>query len=452
MKIIIHRGTHQIGGCATEIATEKTRIIIDMGEELSLDKSFVSAPLNIPGVTDDDGHCDGVLFTHYHGDHTGQINLLHSHQIPVYISALTKDILDKSLNHAIDTYEKFIYRYPDENGINAKKYEQNKQAVEFLKDAIPFVHNEPLNIGDIRITPYLTDHSAIDSSMFLIEAEGKRILHTGDFRLSGYRKDAVLSTLQSLGHVDVVITEGTALYDAMHPKDTDAYDPNFLPAPQAETTHLPRPQTEEDILNTVVGLLDTYQYVFIMVPTTALDRVCGLSHTTPKGTYFITDSYQKELLQIVENHSAPDDTFHHIPKLFEYHRNSFSSDNGKKTLRRIQNSRVIAVVRDTNLFHGFLQLICDTDERKAKSIMLYSMWDGYRRAIGNTINDFLASAGTWAQLHTSGHATPEAIKTLLDLTMPDTVIPIHTENPEMIKTYYPEKSTVILNDKEVFTL
>ena len=52
----------------------------------------------------------------------------------------------------------------------------------------------------------------------------------------------------------------------------------------------------------------------------------------------------------------------------------------------------------------------------------------------------------------AAHATPEAIKTLLDLTMPDTVIPIHTENPEMIKTYYPEKSTVILNDKEVFTL
>ena len=84
--------------------------------------------------------------------------------------------------------------------------------------------------------------------------------------------------------------------------------------------------------------------------------------------------------------------------------------------------------------------------------MLYSMWDGYRRAIGNTINTFLAIAGTWAQLHTSGHATPEAIQTLLELTTPNTVIPIHTENPDMIKTYYPEKSTVILNDKEVFTL
>ena len=448
MRIIIHRGTHQIGGCATEIATDKTRIIIDMGEELSLDKAFVSAPLDIPGVTDADGHCDAVLFTHYHGDHTGQINLLHSKQIPVYLSTLTKDILTYSLKHTLE----FLPRLPDENGVNARKCTQSEQSIEFLKDAIPFVHGSPLIIGDIRITPYHTDHSAIDSSMFLIEAEGKRILHTGDFRMSGYGKDELLATLKSIGHVDVVITEGTALYDAMHPKDTDAYDPNFLPAPQAETTHLERPQTEEDIQNTVVQLLDTYNYIFIMVPTTALDRVCGLSRATPQGTYFIVDKYQNELLDIVKAHSAPDDAFHSVLKLFTLHPRSFSSENGKKTLQKMRNQKVIAIVRNTKLFRDFIPTLCDTEERMAKSIMLYSMWDGYRRAIGNTINTFLAIAGTWAQLHTSGHATPEAIQTLLELTTPNTVIPIHTENPDMIKTYYPEKSTVILNDKEVFTL
>ncbi len=30
----IYRGTHQIGGCITEITTEKTRIIIDFGTVL----------------------------------------------------------------------------------------------------------------------------------------------------------------------------------------------------------------------------------------------------------------------------------------------------------------------------------------------------------------------------------------------------------------------------------
>lgn len=73
MKLCIHQGTHQIGGIAAEISTASTRILIDMGDELSLDPNFVSAPLNIPGVTDGNGHCDAVLFTHYHGDHTGQM-------------------------------------------------------------------------------------------------------------------------------------------------------------------------------------------------------------------------------------------------------------------------------------------------------------------------------------------------------------------------------------------
>ncbi len=34
MEITIHRGTHQIGGCATEIRTKNTRIFIDFGTAL----------------------------------------------------------------------------------------------------------------------------------------------------------------------------------------------------------------------------------------------------------------------------------------------------------------------------------------------------------------------------------------------------------------------------------
>ncbi len=34
MKISIHRGIDQIGGCITEIAIEKSRIFIDLGQNL----------------------------------------------------------------------------------------------------------------------------------------------------------------------------------------------------------------------------------------------------------------------------------------------------------------------------------------------------------------------------------------------------------------------------------
>lgn len=161
MKLCIHRGTHQIGGMATEIATEKTRIIIDMGDELSLEPDFVSAPLNISGVTDTNGHCDAVLFTHYHGDHTGQMLRIRP-EIPIYTGALAKDIMRLS---------------------NAHIYQKDEVLCKRMETIRTFSAGKPLWIGDMKITPFCIDHSAVDSYLFLIEADGKRILYTGDFRL-----------------------------------------------------------------------------------------------------------------------------------------------------------------------------------------------------------------------------------------------------------------------------
>lgn len=46
-------------------------------------------------------------------------------------------------------------------------------------------HIKAFQIGDFTITPYLVDHSAFDAYAFLIEAEGKRLFYSGDFRASG---------------------------------------------------------------------------------------------------------------------------------------------------------------------------------------------------------------------------------------------------------------------------
>ena len=141
MKLCIHRGTHQIGGIAAEISTASTRILIDMGDELSLDPNFVSAPLNIPGVTDRNGHCDAVLFTHYHGDHTGQMLRIRP-EIPIYAGALAKDIMRLSA---------------DRGG------QKNEALCRRIETIQAFSPGKPFLIGDIQITPFCIDHSACDS-------------------------------------------------------------------------------------------------------------------------------------------------------------------------------------------------------------------------------------------------------------------------------------------------
>ena len=85
---------------------------------------------------------------------------------------------------------------------------------------------------------------------------------------------------------------------------------------------------------------------------------------------------------------------------------------------------------------------------RLQSIMLYSMWDGYRTKPGSTIPAFLDMAGTWETLHTSGHASQDDIRQMIEKTKPAMVIPIHTENPNLLKTLCPDEKIVVLSDGE----
>ena len=95
MKIIIHRGTHEIGGSCVEIQSKKSRILIDIGVPLVKkdgDRFNFKEHENKPGpelvkekVLPDIGGVyawdtdkkliDGVLISHPHIDHYGFFRL-----------------------------------------------------------------------------------------------------------------------------------------------------------------------------------------------------------------------------------------------------------------------------------------------------------------------------------------------------------------------------------------
>lgn len=91
MNVVIHRGTHQIGGSAIEISTASTRIMLDFGNELSLDEKYTPINLDIEGVTKGKLDCDGIVISHYHMDHLGQLTSALS-EIPLYMGELSKEI------------------------------------------------------------------------------------------------------------------------------------------------------------------------------------------------------------------------------------------------------------------------------------------------------------------------------------------------------------------------
>jgi len=389
MKIVIHRGTHQIGGIAVEIATDTSRILIDMGDELSLDPNFTSLPLQIPGVTDQSGSCNGVLFTHYHGDHTGQMMQIRS-DVPLYAGSLTKAVLLKTAERIKST-----------------------ALCNLIRMMKTFRGGQAFTLGDIRITPWTVDHSAFDSYLFLLESAGKRVLYTGYFRMHGFRGKTLPKVLRAIGKVDALIIEGTT-----------------LSRPDTE------PTTERDLQQKVKEYMAQYKYVFILCASTNLERICAMSKAVPAGKYFICDQYQSDLLDLVEQYWGP---------LSPLYRNIKKTVYGDNLLSKFRDRGFLMAVRDNRSFRRIVQQF-DPEQ----SLILYSMWDGYRTKADSTIPEFLKLAGQWQSLHTSGHASHKDIQAVIDILNPDIVIPVHSEQPDMLQALCPGRNVIFAEDgKEI---
>ena len=72
MRITVHRGTKQIGGCVTEYESNGWRLFVDYGEQLP-GAPMSDKHLAIEGLTCGDLSKSALLITHYHGDHIGKI-------------------------------------------------------------------------------------------------------------------------------------------------------------------------------------------------------------------------------------------------------------------------------------------------------------------------------------------------------------------------------------------
>ena len=62
MKITVHRGTHQIGGCVTEYELDGWRLFVDYGEQLP--GAPHTEPLQIEGLNQGDFSKSALLITH----------------------------------------------------------------------------------------------------------------------------------------------------------------------------------------------------------------------------------------------------------------------------------------------------------------------------------------------------------------------------------------------------
>ena len=186
MRVRIHRGAREIGGTCIEVEAQGSRIVLDVGLPLdaSVDEAERLLP-DVPGFREPDDTLLGVFVSHPHVDHYGLARHVLP-QVPVYIGADAHRILQ-----AASSYVPGGHAFKNPNLLS---------------------NGTPVETGPFRVTPYLMDHSAFDAYALLVEADGKRLYYSGDFRAHGRKAPLFESMVRRPPcGIDVLLMEGTTI-------------------------------------------------------------------------------------------------------------------------------------------------------------------------------------------------------------------------------------------------
>ena len=399
MEINIIRGQNQIGGSIIEISSKSTKIILDIGSNLE-DKEIVVP--EIDGLFKGKAKYDGVLISHYHSDHVG----------------LATRILPE------------IQIYMGEKSYEIHKVSNEYMEKEYLKEPKIFKGEEEFFIGDIKITPYLCDHSAFDSYMFLLDCEGKKLLYTGDFRSNGRKSFEPL--LRKLPKVDVLITEGTNLSNNKIGKIN---------------------LTEKELEKKGIELLEgNDKPVFVLMAATNIDRIVTfykIANATKR--LFLLDTYAGLITDTIGGNIPNPGTFSNV-RMFLTNQNKYkileNYQKNKIGRKGIVNSNFMMCVRNSmkqyleNYPEGFSFEGCT---------MFYSMWEGYKKQENiKEFLEFMEEKGVKIiSLHTSGHADEKDFDKLIKKVEPKIISPVHTENSEWFKRY---ENCEVICDKNIIKI
>lgn len=383
--LTVHRATDQIGGNCIELATADSRIVLDVGRPLDAPNDATDL---LPRTLDVAAPADGVLISHPHQDHYGLLEEVPA-AWPVFSGAATARLIQLT------------------TGIFGKSIE---------RDFRTWRSGERINVGSFAVTPYLTDHSAFDAHMLLIEAEGKRILYSGDFRRHG-RKSKLVERLMASPppDLDVLLMEGTNL----------GSDKPCV--------------TEEDLEDDFVALFrETKGRVFVAWSAQNIDRTVTLYRACLKtGRTLVIDLYTAEVLQkLAEFGKLPQPDWSAIKVVITsafsrlYRRKGQEAfveemvPHGMSAKKLTEHpERWVIMVRPS--------LIRDYEPAGVQPTMddawSWSMWRGYlKNDDGVRAQRWFDEGGAQARhIHTSGHASPADLRAFAGAMAPKVMIPIH---------------------------
>ncbi|MFW5721291.1 MAG: MBL fold metallo-hydrolase [Bacteroidota bacterium] len=431
MNLTIHRGTQEIGGSCVELWTENTRILIDFGmplvektgeefdfnkyKDLTRDQLVEKGVLpNIKGLyKDEKPQVDGIIISHAHQDHYGLSSFINT-EINFYLGEATHKIIELT---NLFTPQNTVFANP-----------------------IFFKKENTFQIGDFKITPYWNDHSAFDAYSFLVEANGKRIFYSGDFRSHGRKWRAYKWFLHNAPReVDYLLLEGS---------NVGQVDKSSL--------------SEERIEDKLVEQFNQGNNInLIYTSGQNIDRLISIYKACLRANKtLVVDVYIAKVLKELSRFAKlpyPSADYKNLRVIFPYYTSKRLTNEGNKHILfqfkdyKITKEQVAQYPEDiVMIVRPSMQKDLDHIKGIDGGTLIYSMWTGYlEKSNTKKFIDYLKKRNFSVKyLHTSGHADTEALKEMVKAINPDCIIPIHTFGGKDYKKIF-SKPVVELKDGEI---
>lgn len=430
MIVTVHRGTREIGGNCIEVATPSTRIVLDVGLPLvnehrepfdslkalrsTRDQLLAEGTIKpVPGLFIGDAPApDAILLSHAHLDHVGLLH--HSRpEIPIHATTGTSKMMLAG-------------------GIFANRPTLDRNRHRPIKPGTPFV------VGDFTITPFAVDHSTFGSLAFLLEANGKTLLYSGDLRRHGRKPGMIRTLIEQVAprNVDVLLMEGTHLGGEK----------------EQGTTEFELEERVVELVKTAPGL------VLAAFSPQDVDRLVTLYRSAQRtNRTFVADAYAAFILHLVAGEAnIPRPTRDKGVRVFfnaGFRKKNIDRLNQLFQADRIELNEVLAdPVRHLLAFRPSMTTLDFNGQLPQRARVLYGYWPGYlknpdwvelQRQVTEVGGDFIPA-------HASGHIYTSDLRELVNALHPKTVIPIHTFEPGMFGDFFP--AVRVLRDGEPFAV
>ncbi|MDR3152875.1 MAG: hypothetical protein LBW85_01050 [Deltaproteobacteria bacterium] len=472
MRLKLHRGPGR-----GEYNPTTVEFLSDDGCRIFIDLGSGGAPFSVPGLTEPDSGPKGsaLFLSHLHNDHSGRLeDCLEG--IDVYAGSVTAKlmrIIEGKLSGVPSAAcgRRGPGAFPETGPGEGRGPAGDRRRAERLA-AIGRIKTFDRSrytyaFGGLTVTRFLTDHSCLDTYMFLVKGDGAACLVTGDFRDHGLRWPLALNRLKAYAPgVTHAVCMPVYAEGAGRGEGERAGSRSFYP--------------ESDVRGMAERFLKTRRHVFVVCSSTDLDRIHAFMEANAAqeggGRLFLADSYQARILKAADGFKDSEG------KPFGFRGRLEVIGPGKEAdYARWDKAGFLMLARGTaQCFKTHMTRYLGgpgADPSGPGGAVIYSRWRGYldpgRRNSHEDrelLKDWLRSwparefsragdvtdmpggpeAGAASPesavtvIHTGGHASPEALKRLADEIFPDAaIIPIEHDSADGIMKLFPEKGKVI---------